>query len=82
MLWREPQKLFVALWMSLFRDYRPTFLLHPHFRALGIGFSRMLVSAAELEAIRVYQQEHQIRDRSEALRRILHKAVPEIREKI
>jgi hypothetical protein len=42
----------------------------------------LLVSTAELQAIREYQQHHQIRDRSEALRRILHKAVPEIREKI
>ncbi len=42
----------------------------------------LLVSTAELEAIRVYQQEHQIRDRSEAIRTILHKVIPEIRKKI
>jgi len=42
----------------------------------------LLVSTAELQAIRVYQQEHQIRDRSEVLRTILHKEIREIRKKI
>ena len=41
-----------------------------------------MVTPTEKEAIRQYQIQHQIRERSEALRTILHKAIPEIRKKI
>jgi hypothetical protein len=41
-----------------------------------------MVTATEKEAIRQYQIQHQIRERSEALRRILHKAIPEIKEEL
>ena len=41
-----------------------------------------MVTPTEKEAIRRYQIQHQIRERSEALRTILHKVIPEIRKSI
>jgi hypothetical protein len=41
-----------------------------------------MVTPTEKEAIRQYQIQNQIRERSEALRTILHKVIPEIRKKI
>jgi hypothetical protein len=42
----------------------------------------LMVSESELEAIRQYQIQNQIRDRSEALRKIIHKHIPEVRERL